>query len=697
MKIFKNIVLQIQYSRLLSQKITSAHEEESFLLTDNEGICVPSGGGLSLAYQLGAMSPKTLLQSINIAIELIEHAAGNLQQNTAEAIILHKIAIEIPFTYTSATQVFCNGFQSWTETGEFGGQMRIRPPRKIAKQWIGAFGDYSLHTTSGKSGIWHGWNFGYIRQQPNTPFITFIGSANEQNGYTLLVFDYKKGVIRAEKSCAGLHLFPKSSSMSPSSWQAIDLLVGFAAEADIFEEYAQHWQQSRPAAHCPAIAPQTTGTPLAGWTSWYYHYTAISEKIVRDNLRAFAKHQIPLQIFQIDDGWQNFVGDWMVCSPKFGGKKAKSAMAANNNSEPQNGLRALVSDIKAQGYKAGLWLAPFICQHQSALFKQHPNWLLRNAKGELVRAGYNVLWQSSMYVLDFYNEEVRRYLQQVFDLILRQWGFDMVKLDFLYAVSLCPPPHKTQGQVLHEAMAFLRETVGQQKQILGCGVPLSGAMGSFDYCRIGPDVHSGWEMGLLKWLGSRERVSTILALKNTLARYWFNGRFFGNDPDVSILRRHKTSLNETQRFTLFFINQLLGCVQFISDNIEEYDPPTLALYLSQFPLLPKQNLRVVAHTYAEYYEIGFCIGSLRYVALCNLSEKPQHVAVLDTLPAKEDVGLLFDCRLRAYNMVPATSIALIPYETRYWVLTKTAADRHAVLHSKHLFLGQPQIGGNKQD
>lgn len=662
--------------------------------TQNRGSYAMPESGLCLNYNLEFRPELPLPESLSIRLDWPPPSpAIAVQDNNTTGIVLQELFVEIPFPYSPQARIFCNGFQSWTETAEFDLNAHLNPPGRLARHWLGAFGDYFLQPSTGKKGLLHGWNFGYIRQHEADCRVAFIGSTdNDQNGYTLLEFDMVQKLVRIKKSCAGLHLPQQTESNKVlRTWQAMFLKAGFGDEKAIFDTFfAELGRNSRqqPQRQPCLNAPQTL-TPIAGWTSWYYYYTTISEKIVRDNLAVFAQHRLPLNIVQIDDGWQTFVGDWLHCNTKFGGKQ--QTLAANVEHSNTGNMRLLAADIKQQGYKAGLWLAPFICQHQSALHRQHPEWLLRDEKGRPVKAGYNVLWRSWMYVLDFYNADVRHYLKQVFDLILQQWGFDMVKLDFLYAVSCCPPPHKTQGQVQYEAMTFLREIVGPQKLILGCGVPLAGAVGCFDYCRIGPDVHTGWEMNLLKWLGSRERVSTVLTLKNTLARHWLNGRAFGNDPDVSILRSSKTSLSPQQRFTLFFINQALGGVQFVSDNIGEYDPPTLALYLSQFPLLPKTNLQVIAHSNDATYEIGFCIGQLRYIAICNLSAQTQHISDLNTLPPETAKGLLFDCRCRAYNLLQTTptptTIRLEPYETRYWVLTQTPEEQKAVAQSQHLFLG----------
>lgn len=52
---------------------------------------------------------------------------------------------------------------------------------------------------------------------------------------------------------------------------------------------------------------------------------------------------MPLQLFQIDDGYQRAWGDWLTLdSAKF----------------PTKSMRDLVELVRAQGLRPGLWLAP---------------------------------------------------------------------------------------------------------------------------------------------------------------------------------------------------------------------------------------------------------------------------------------------------------------------------------------------------
>lgn len=62
--------------------------------------------------------------------------------------------------------------------------------------------------------------------------------------------------------------------------------------------------------------------------------------------------QLPLQLFQIDDGYQRAWGDWLTLdSAKF----------------PTKTMRDLVELVRAQGLRPGLWLAPVAVDKHSRI------------------------------------------------------------------------------------------------------------------------------------------------------------------------------------------------------------------------------------------------------------------------------------------------------------------------------------------
>ena len=235
------------------------------------------------------------------------------------------------------------------------------------------------------------------------------------------------------------------------------------------------------------------------------------------------------------------------------------------------GMKASVDDIHNKGFKAGLWLAPYSAQCRSQLAKDHPDWLLQH-KGKPWYAGCN--W-SGFFALDIDHPEVRDYLKRTFDKVLNEWGFDLVKLDFLYGAA----PWQTaggefdgesRGARMCRAMDLLREWCGD-KQILGCGVPLGPAFGKVEYCRIGCDASLDWNNVRLMRNVNREYPSTKHAILNTFYRRGLDGRAFLNDPDVFFLRKDNIKLTEEQKDLHARVLAQYGSFFLTSDNMGDYD------------------------------------------------------------------------------------------------------------------------------
>jgi len=472
---------------------------------------------------------------------------------------------------TEQNPLFLNGYQTWTDSREVSLSHSIPKLFPPARPLLGMYGDYSFYKQS--RGRLQSFTYTYIRNAKDG-LITLFGSLSEKSGFTIFEFNRKEKSMRVIKDCKGL--VPQADT----PYVMFDLFTIQAEESAAFDSYFAESSIKEPHVQ-----------PCTGWTSWYNYYTKVTQSDVLENLAAFSSRKLPIDIFQIDDGYQEAVGDWLHVNNKF----------------PQ-GMRHLSDEIHKAGYKSGLWLAPIICEKTSKIYKEHPDWVLG-------KAGFNPGWSGIFYALDFYNPEVKNYLREVFDTVLNKWNYDMVKLDFLYAASLPPRKDKTRGQVIFEFFEFLREISGD-KIILGCGAPLGSAFGLFDYCRVSSDVALTWEDKMLSAIHYRERVSTINALTSTIGRYQLNGRAFYNDPDVFILRDGGNKLTEDQRYTLFMINSVLGGLVFTSDNINEYTDSQLELLKTLFS---RKNLKVIGIESAEIVKIHYTIEERTFCLMSNLS------------------------------------------------------------------------------
>jgi|GEM_PF-24831 len=541
-----------------------------------------------------------------------------LHVHALEDVDIDAFALFFERSFRRNERFLLNGYQSWTDSREFSAEERIHPFPPLFRPILerifrtNRYGDYDVVQAAGSH--LHGFTYFYICREEHGQ-IEFFGSLSEAEGFTVFrVFPDDRRVV-VQKDCDGLTLG------RGDEWKAFDLHVETGDEDAVFSNYL---------ARCHDVSglEPRSAAPWTGYTTWYQHYTNITQQIVLDNLEAFGARKVPIDIFQIDDGWQSAVGDWLHVNEKF----------------PQ-GMRALADRIHEAGYRAGLWLAPFVAERKSLVISEHPEWFLRDAAGNPVPAGNSNLWSGDFYALDLYDPGFRDYLTTVFHSILHEWKFDLVKLDFLYGACLAPGGGRTRGRKMVDAMDFLRRLAGD-KLILGCGVPLGPAIGRVEVCRIGPDVGHEWANTLTRGLGIRETISTVTALENAMGRRHLSGRAFSNDPDVFFLRRlsfdgqrfdpvvalqelrwgKRIPLTDAEKYTLFLLNNIFGRLVFTSDDINEYSDEVMSLYLSSFPLREKRNVRVTlagkAPTFGEVggcYEIRFQIGTLEYLAYANLS------------------------------------------------------------------------------
>ncbi len=531
------------------------------------------------------LKPKGMTRTDELYVDVFVDEIDNgkkykLDIHPKEPIVLEKVILIIDCSKgNDFHRIFSNGFQSWSESREYDFNEEIPSLMALANPFMKFYGDYHFTQIKKGKGNIHSWTYTYLRNKDGK-HLNLWASVNERTGYTLFNYDANKKELTIEKDCEGLEL--------SHSYPALEIVELMGLDNPIFEQWFSFFNLKKPKVKA-----------AFGWTSWYNYYTKINEVIILKNLNSFIEKNIGLDIFQIDDGYQERVGDWLrVDKEKF-----------------PKGMKNIADAIHAQNVKAGIWLAPFVVEKKSKIFQENKDWILKDEKGKLISGGFNPMWSGNFYALDIYHPEVRNYLSTVFHTLLIKWGFDMVKLDFLYVASVIPRKDKTRGQIMSDAMEFLRQVCGD-KIILGCGVPLGPAFGLVDYCRIGADIHLSWEHALLKIVNNRERVSTMVAMRSVLGRWQLNNRAFINDPDVFILREKNNKLSPTQQNTILTLNSILGKLIFTSDDIGNYSDEQLSELLSAKKWMSSEveNVRELK----GYYEISFKNDNMNYKAYANL-------------------------------------------------------------------------------
>ena len=428
--------------------------------------------------------------------------------------------------------VFLNGYQSWTDTKEFTLDEKekdaTRLPSFVRKKFaLDRYGDATFYPY--EKGKLHGYDLFYARGKREL----FILNDNVKTAWLAVEVERKTGRVSLCSMPDGITLKAGESLTVCAYYRAESLADGFALFASLY--------------------PKKPAAKLFGYTSWYNYYQNVTEEIVLRDLSALDDR---FDLCQIDDGYETAVGDWLsVDAAKF-----------------PNGLAPIVEKIHERGMKAGIWLAPFVAETKSAIATEHPEWLKKGEDGAPVVCGCN--W-GGFYALDLENPEVIDYIKRCL-IHYAEMGFDFFKLDFLYAASLPRYAGMSRSMAAERAFAMIRETL-PDRLLLGCGAPIFNSAGKFDYLRVGPDVSLIFDDAFFMRALHRERISTKKTLQNTVYRSLFDGRLFGNDPDVFLLRDDNIKLSKEQRRALITLNALFGSLLMTSDNVGEYDEEKRAL------------------------------------------------------------------------------------------------------------------------
>ena len=370
------------------------------------------------------------------------------------------------------------------------------------------------------------------------------------------------------------------------------------------------------ARHMKARVPKST-QPM--WTHWYQYYHAISEQLFLQNLDVLRDRQsiIPIKVVELDDGYQSAWGDWTTTNPKF-----------------PHGLRWLAEQIKAKGFTPGLWLAPFVVQAKSTIAREHPDWLVKNEHGKPLKTGY--VYNIFIYALDTSNQAVLDHLRTLIDTLTHQWGYAMLKLDFVNAAALPGRRHNpklTRAESLRAGLEAIRQAAGEETFLLGSGCPFGPAIGLLDAMRIGPDTAPNWEpyFHWLPWAGPLiKREPSIPSLRNairhTLNLSTLHQRWWWNDPDCLLVRDTDTHLTESEVQSAVTLVGLSGGMLVSSDDLGKVNPDRLS-WLSL--LIPNLDLRGLPLEWLEHkmpdqyrFELGRDEHAFQLVALFNWEDHP---------------------------------------------------------------------------
>jgi alpha-galactosidase len=279
------------------------------------------------------------------------------------------------------------------------------------------------------------------------------------------------------------------------------------------------------------------GDPGPVWCSWYSYYGDVTEIELRKVLADLG--DLAFDVVQVDDGWQQSIGDWEA------------------NRDFPSGMAALADHIRLSGRTAGIWLAPFLANADSDLLRRYPDMVLRSDNGDPVLAAEN--WGQPAYALDVTRPDTLEWLVDLVTNVVG-WGYRYLKLDFLYAAALPGRYAEPAGReaAYRGAVQAIRDAAGDDVYLLACGAPVVPSIGVFDGIRVGPDVAPYWDNeDRTVHLKDRAGPGAADAIATSLSRYWLRS-VIDIDPDVAFFRSRHMLLAPEQRRLLIDLAHICG-------------------------------------------------------------------------------------------------------------------------------------------
>ena len=277
---------------------------------------------------------------------------------------------EIPFEFKKGDKFFGAGYQSWTKSKEWTadevmpGTIKLANISEYTKDIARKTSDEWMIKYSYIPGEFHSHCYTYLRNGEN---VKLWGSLSEKTGYTIFKVKMNENKFYFCKDLVG--------KIVSEPLKIFDIVYFEGDYEEVFDKYFGMWKM-----------PETRNGMMSGYTSWYNYFQNITEDIIIRDLNGLDPYKDQVNIFQIDDGYETFIGDWLDPNPaKF-----------------PKGMKYIADEIHKKGYKAGIWLAPFSAQRGSRIAKEHPDWLIKHENGKPMVGC--IAWGGA-YTFDIYNEE----------------------------------------------------------------------------------------------------------------------------------------------------------------------------------------------------------------------------------------------------------------------------------------------------
>jgi len=272
------------------------------------------------------------------------------------------------------------------------------------------------------------------------------------------------------------------------------------------------------------------GQTVTGWTDWqYYRRNKTQEDVLRNAglLKKLNDEGFGLQFVMVDAGYCPHSSEWLAPCEKF-----------------PDGMAALGKKLRRLGLRMGVWFAPYVSNVNTAVVREHPDWLVRD-KQTARPIGGPTSCVGEYRVLDFSIPEAMQWMRGIVRTMVRDWGAEYIKLDgpnpTKYLGGRLRDERMTVTEMFRRTLEVIREECGRDVLVEGEGL-YTPSMGLVDVQRVQQDTWAFWTRPDGRSAGLRENA------KNDLLSSFLHGRVWSNQREDVILRDFPSPHHHMQQY-----------------------------------------------------------------------------------------------------------------------------------------------------
>lgn len=360
-------------------------------------------------------------------------------------------------------------------------------------------------------------------------------------------------------------------------------------------------------------------SPPTGWMSWnvYFDTAGAAENLAEARIGAEHLRPFGLEFWSIES--------WQENSDRLPVRDFHNLNLRAHPGQFPEGMAKLAEDIRALGFRPGIWTVPFGTGNQ-AFYEAHKDWFLHDSGGKPMAN-----W-CGRYLLDPTVPEAIDHMRHMHAVMRRDWGYVFFKVDGMSGRSPGYSAHFYERDEVKAAfrnpcpnpfercVEAIREGMGEDAVFLACQGHYSGPEAAqADASRIGGDIVSPNRPSTWENILSQARATVNQLFVHTIVLY--------SDPDTLLVGTYHGL--EQARVTATVV-ALPGQMMFAGDKLAELPASRMRLLQQSLPvcdvhpmdLFPRFDLPPVWNL-----KVRRAFGTWDVTALFNWSDADAEVGV----------------------------------------------------------------------